>query len=72
MSDTLEAVPTRPLVNEIDDDGVLSKEELEQIITHYEQKYQMSSEEFLRHYGDEEKVPDCFDTMNWSMLLDCR
>lgn len=73
MPDTIETVSTRPLVNAVDhDDGLLSKEELEQIIRHYELKYQMTSEEFQRHYGDEKIVPDCFDTMDWGILLEYR
>jgi hypothetical protein len=72
MLDMIEVVQNRPLVAEEEvDDGLLSKEELEQIITHYEQKYQMSSEEFQRHRRDE-TTPDCFDTMNWGILLKYR
>lgn len=65
----IEINPNSPQIDE--DEGLMSKAELEQIFAHYEQKYQMSSEEFwqLREAGN---APDCFDAMNWGILLKYR
>lgn len=56
-------------VPEITEEAILSKHEIQMQIEQYEQKYRMTSQEFIQKYhaGD---ISDTFDMMDWIMLLD--
>ena len=47
---------------------VMSQDEIERQLAHYEQVFGMSSEEFLKRKRDG-TVPDTFETMDWMILL---
>jgi len=47
---------------------MLSQEDIEHQIAHYEQQFGMSSEEFSRRMR-EGTAPDTFETMDWMILL---
>jgi hypothetical protein len=54
---------------EITQESILSKEEIQAQIYQYEQKFGLSSQEFIKKH-QEGNVPDTFETMDWIMLLD--
>ncbi len=56
---------------EVTDDmeGIMTREEVMEIIAAYEAMYGMSSEEFLRQWKAG-TAPDTRETNDWSMLLD--
>lgn len=64
---------TEPLVINASgqDANILTEEDIQQIIIGYEQKYGMSSEEFLKKWAAD-AVPDTYETMKWMILLTSR
>jgi len=59
------------ICNENDEWNYMSKKEINNLISQYEQQFMMTSDEFLqlRKLG---KAPDVFETMVWETLLEFR
>lgn len=49
-------------------EGIISRDELLVRVRHYEEIFEMSSEEFLKRW-EADTVPDTFETNSWAMLL---
>ncbi|MDD2817112.1 MAG: hypothetical protein PHP00_15505 [Thiotrichaceae bacterium] len=57
--------------NEDDEWNYMSKQEINNLITQYEQQFSMTSDEFLQ-LKKQGKAPDVFETMVWETLLEFR
>jgi len=55
-----------PLTSE---EGIISREELLALVHQYEEKFGMTSEEFLKRW-EADAIPDTFETNDWAMILD--
>jgi hypothetical protein len=67
--------PAKQVPPEVDDsipsDALMTDEEVEERIAHYEKLYGFSSEEFLKR-RKEGTAPDSFEAMAWMMMLKFR
>ena len=68
LPDTKEVVRSQKTYQEKDDSSLLSEEEIQAQIAEYEEKFGMSSQEFLQQMQDG-TAPDTFETMYWMGLL---
>lgn len=53
------------IVSMKEEKDIMSLEEIDSIVAHYEQKYGMSSEEFMQR----DDIPDTYETMDWQILI---
>ena len=53
------------------EDWIMTKEEIEEMITRFEKQYGMTSEEFLKR-REEGTAPDSWEAMTWVTLLKYR
>jgi hypothetical protein len=68
MATLAQTVSEPPRIDQEEEISVLTREEFEAQIAHYEKVFGMSSAEFLRKM-EEGTADDTFETMHWMMLL---
>lgn len=65
IRDLLQKEKEKVIVKMKEERDIMSLEEIDTIVAHYEQKYGMSSEEFMQRND----IPDTYETMDWQILI---